>query len=59
MVKPIGNLSINMKSNDKVSSKIRNKFGPQSIKPPAPAAPDAEKPEAESKKIVKYKKRKR
>lgn len=56
MVKPIGNLQINLSSNDKVSHRMRAKFAPKSI---ADAVKQTASPPEPVKKPVKFKKRKR
>jgi len=53
MSKPIGNLIANLRAYDKVSGKIKARYGPKSVLPPAGAAPAA------AQRPVKIKKRKR
>lgn len=66
MIKPIGNLSVNLKSNDKVSFQTRDRFAPPmtpapgGVPGPGPGGgAQAGKPTGSVKKVIKYKKRKR
>ena len=57
MAKPIGNLIANLTTYDKVSSKTKARYGPQSAVPPA--ADPAATPASGTQRSAKFKKRKR